>query len=309
MNISREDVEPILNKYCDREFEKINNIDFPPLREHPITEKNMTDEFDRLVKRDDFKLSNVGGSKIISYFHPSIIKANRHSYLSPYDYWQKLKTDKNLFRRFYSNRLRCSDWFKEHDNMKYIQEGYVPDFIYGIGLSTSKTAPKVSVFSPKLAKTLIVRYLADCDTVFDPFSGFSGRMLGTMASGKKYIGQDLNAEHIDESNKIVSFLKDNGKAFKDPVLKVMDIFDDGRNEYDSLFTCSPYGNKEIWNGDGDKDLTCEQWIDICLEKYKCKKYLFVTDSSCGKYKEFAVDEIVNKSHFSVNKEYIILICR
>ena len=45
--------------------------------------------------------------------------ANRKGCLSPYDYWQKLKTDKELFKTFYENRLRCSDWFNEKQGANF----------------------------------------------------------------------------------------------------------------------------------------------------------------------------------------------
>ena len=32
------------------------------------------------------------------------------------------------------------------------------------------------------------------------------------------------------------------------------------------FTCSPYSDKEVWN-DTDANKTCDEWIDICLNKY------------------------------------------
>ena len=47
-------------------------------------------------------------------------------------------------------------------------------------------------------------------------------------------------------------------------------------------------------------------IDVCIDKFKCKAYLFVVDYTC-KYKQFIVDTIENKSHFGTNFENIILI--
>lgn len=308
MNISREEAEPIIEKYIDREFEKIQKIDFPPMRSQVITEKSLVNEYINLRKGMDFKLTNICDSKYIAYFHKSIITASREGCDSPYEYWNKLKKDKVLFRKFYSNRLRCSDWFKEHDNMKYLYEGYVPDFIYGIGLTTSMTAPKVSTFSPKLAKMLIMKYLGSYSTIFDPFSGFSGRMLGALACGKKYIGQDLNEDHIEESKQMLKFIKDHNQTEDIQCeLRTQDIFEDSKCEYECLFTCSPYGNKEKWNGDNDKNLSCDDWIDVCLEKYDCEAYLFVTDGDITKYKKYEVGELVNTSHFGTNKECILLI--
>ena len=40
------------------------------------------------------------------------------------------------------------------------------------------------VFKPYLAKYLISEFLPDSNIIFDPFSGFSGRMLGAASLGK-----------------------------------------------------------------------------------------------------------------------------
>ena len=75
----------------------------------------------------------------------------------------------------------------------------------------------------------------------------------------------------------------------------------------ALFTCPPYGGKEHWNKNNDEvEMSCDEWIDICLDKYKVNKYLFVVDKT-EKYKNNIVETIENKSHFGTNYEYVILI--
>ena len=90
------------------------------------------------------------------------------------------------------------------------------------------------------------------------------------------------------------------------MLKQHNIFEYENESYECLFTCPPYSNKENWNGDADVDKTCDEWIDICIEKFKCKAYLFVVDDT-HKYKKFIVDTIENKSHLGTNFEKVILI--
>ena len=51
--------------------------------------------------------------------------------------------------------------------------------------------------------------------------------------------------------------------------------------------------------------TCDEWIDLCLEKFpNCKEYIFIVDES-KKYEY--TDDIVNRSHFGKNKEHYIKI--
>ena len=53
-------------------------------------------------------------------------------------------------------------------------------------------------------------------------------------------------------------------------------------------------------------MDCDQWIDECIKRFNCKKYLFVVDKT-EKYKENIVEEIKNNSHFGSKIEYVILI--
>ena len=167
------------------------------------------------------------------------------------------------------------------------------------GLSISGIAPKVSIFNPYLAKYIVNKYLNDFDTVFDPFSGYSGRLLGCASLGKRYIGQDINKTAVEESNQIIDFFN---------LSNISCVTNDSKitsGTYDCLFTCPPYSDKEIWEDTLDIH-SCDEWIDICLKNYHCKTYIFVVDDT-EKYKDNIVEIIHNKSHFTDNYEYIIKI--
>lgn len=88
---------------------------------------------------------------------------------------------------------------------------------------------------------------------------------------------------------------------------IISILTDTPKSFETLFTCPPYGGKEHWNENNDEiEKSCDEWIDICLEKYDCKKYLFVVDKT-EKYSHYIVEQIENKSHFGSNKELVLLI--
>ena len=227
-------------------------------------------------------LSSKDDLNIIRYFHKSIYDASYKKYLSPKEAWK----DKNLILKSALNRL------------KYVKSCTPADILQGFNVA--KIAPKVSVFRPKLAEKLIAAYLNDYNQIFDPFSGFSGRMIGAMNSSKQYIGQDINKDHVRESNEIIQY-----KNYVNCQVVQQDILTDSNKSYECLFTCPPYGNKEHWN-ENEVEKSCDEWIDICLEKYKCKKYLFVVDKT-DKYKDYIVETIENKSHFGMNYEKVVLI--
>ena len=220
----------------------------------------------------------------IRYFHKSIFEATRKGKLSPLQAW----FDKTLVKKAAANRL------------KYVGRCRPSDIV--LSFSIAHIAPKISVFKPSTAQYLINKYLKDSETIFDPFSGFSGRLLGAFRCNKTYIGQDINEKHVNEANEIMEDLK-----IANCSVSCQNILTDTEKTYDSLFTCPPYGGKEHWSENNDEiEKSCDEWIDICMQKYRCQKYLFVVDST-EKYKDSIVETLQTKSHLGLREEYVILI--
>ena len=309
-NCTKEYSAQLVEKYWEKEFNKIQAYDFPPTREFEITDKECANEVHNLETKDN---NWKTASKLIIKYHKSLRYANQNKCLSPYNFWQQIKKDPEKFKKFYENRLRCSDWFKEKNgqNEHFLHEGFVPLFIYGIGMTTSRKAGFVSYFKPSLAKKIIKQYLNEFNTIFDPCSGYSGRMMGSVALGKDYIGQDVNDSSVKESLEIFDFMK---KHLKNKSVQVNISVKDSletTGDYDCLFTCPPYGDKEEWvDSSGRKitsDMSCDMWIEEFLKNYNCKRYVFVVDDILDRYKPFVKEELVNTSHFGSNKEYIVVI--
>lgn len=200
--------------------------------------------------------------------------------LSPVECWKH----KDLIEKSVRNRII----YKSNLSSQQIARGF----------NISNIAKTVSVFNPIFAKHILQKYAAEYDKIFDPFSGFSGRMLGACACGKQYIGQDINETHVKESNEIIKKFDLNATVIQN------DIFE-SIGTYDCLFTCSPYNLKEIWN-ENETNLSCDEWIGECLKRFTCKRYIFVVDSTT-KYKDYVVESLNNSSHFGVNNEYILVI--
>ena len=238
--------------------------------------------------RRSLSLNNREGDRLINHFHHSIYQASRRGRISPYEAWYDDKLLKDVIR----NRMIYINTINPN---KILQ-----------GFNASHIAPRVSVFSAGRAKLLIHKYLNDMNEIFDPFSGFSGRMLGAISLGKRYIGQDISEIHVKESSMIIEFIKSIGVSPEVYLQQKNILYSTG--EYECLFTCSPYSDKEKWFEVKTIKKSCDDWIYECLSRFKCKKYLFVVDNT-EKYKDYIVDEIINKSHFGTNKEYVILIKR
>lgn len=294
-------VDIIIEKHYKKEFKKIQNIKFPKTTVYDITLESCLKEFNNLCKNTYLK-TNQTNSYIIKYFHKNIIYAKKKKSLSPYDGWINIKSNIESFKKYYKNRLIYSTYYK--NNIDDFINGIIPEHVLGYGLTASSIYPFVSTFKPTLAKYIIKNYLNEYDTIFDPFSGYSGRMLGTLACNKNYIGQDLCKDTVNESNEIYNFLKPYIKNTVD--IKCKDSINE-TGEYECLFTCPPYNDLENWPDIELKNYSCDEWIDICLKNYKCNKYVFVVDNKIEKYKKYIVDSIENKSHLSTNIEYIVII--
>ena len=278
---------------CFKEILKIFDVDYDSWVQHIIDNlpkefpypkysmKRMQTDWNHLQNWTYNRLSNVGNS-IVKNYHKSIWAAHVGHNISPVECWN----DKKLLEKTVKNRIIYSSTLSSQSIVA--------------GFDICKTAPKVSVFRPILAKHLIETYLNDCQEIFDPFSGFSGRMLGTCALGKKYIGQDINQTHVQESNEIIKDFDLNASVVCKDILE-------SSGKYESLFTCSPYRLKEVWN-ENELDKTCDDWVDECLKRFDCHVYLFVVDETV-KYKNDIVEIIENKSHFGSNKEYVICLTR
>ena len=228
------------------------------------------------------------GDTVVAHFHSSIWHDHRDGELSPYDAWQ----DVDIIWEVIQNRVI----FQRNLTLPKILQG----------LNVTKKAPKVSVFSPGRAKIIAAKYLSNFDTVFDPFSGYSGRMLGVVSLGKKYIGQDISMAHVNESNQMIKWFHNLNLTFNATVTQADTTKTAGT--YPCLFTCSPYALKEQWQDVPAVPLTCDDWIDICLKNFVCSRYVFVVDTT-EKYKPYATDVIGNRSHFGKNTELVIVMDR
>lgn len=274
-------------------FNQMRSIDFPyPEYSH----SELIRSYNQLLRLNDNKYltlstRNREGDRLITNFHRSIYHAHKKGKPSPYEAWY----NDDLLMKCIENRTIYRSVL---DKNKILQ-----------GFNVSKIAPKVSVFSAGRAKLLIHKYLMDYDEIFDPFSGFSGRMLGAISLDKKYIGRDISYVHIKESMMLVNFLSMCKTHFNIlcPDIEVANIMSIS-GEYECLFTCPPYGMKEIWQGEICDSRSCDDWIDICLCNFRCERYLFVVDKT-EKYQNNIVDVILNRSHFGKNNEYIVLLDR
>lgn len=261
-------------------FQWCRSIEFP----YPqYTEIRMKKDYAKLCKYDYpvYRPNARLGDSIIQQFHRSIYDARVGNYVSPKEAWY----DDELLKKVILNRL--------------IYKNDVDPFKILKGFNISKICPRVSVFNPVLAKHIVQVYLNEFSEVFDPFSGFSGRMIGTSSCGKIYIGQDLNETAVKESNQIIEFLQlQNCSVSNKDILQ-------SSGTYECLMTCPPYGSKEHYSTESVIK-SCDEWIDEIMQRFVCKRYAFVVDET-ENYKDYIKEDIKSISHFSKTVEHLIVI--
>lgn len=262
-------------------FRWCRSISFPYPK---YDDKRMHKDYEALCKYNAVKYTPTSqlGNSIIDNFHLSLYDAHVGNYTSPKTAWN----NDTLLKKVIANRLIYKNNVDPHKILK--------------GFNISKICPCVSKFNPVLARYLILKYLDKYNYVFDPFSGFSGRLLGTLSCNKHYIGQDLNENAVDESNQIIKFLN----AAENAEITVKDILQ-SQGKYECLLTCPPYYTKETYNKE-DVFKTCDEWIAECLQRFDCNRYVFVVDQTF-KYKNYIVEEIKHTSHLTKTKEQVIVI--
>lgn len=248
------------------------------------TEKRMKKDYENLCGRwtTSYNPYDLTGISIVRNYHPSVYHCHVSNHVSPFDAWN----DDALLKKCIANRL-------------IYQNDVDPSKVLA-GFNISKIAPKVSVFNPVLARYLVSKYLNSFSEIFDPFSGFSGRMLGVCSTGKKYVGQDANEISVSESCNIIhDFHLDAEIACKDSMIT--------SGTYECLLTCPPYDSTEIYFEDMILQ-NCDEWIDTILQNFSCKRYVFVVNKTT-KFQDYIVEELPARSHFRSNSEYVVVMNR
>jgi hypothetical protein len=116
----------------------------------------------RAYETKDYNTQKMPANSLMTRFHPSLYHNHLSGKISPYDAW----SDPVLLWKCIENRFV----YKSQLSTQQIARGF----------EKNKLAPRVTVFQPAHARYLLQKYGGEFETVIDPFSGFSGRMLGTL---------------------------------------------------------------------------------------------------------------------------------
>lgn len=142
-------------------------------------------------------------------------------------------------------------------------------------LSFIDTQLVYNILSPAIIKMIINKYINDCKCIYDPNCKYGEIILGSISCNKKIRFHSDN-EFLIENNNMINFLREYEIKF------------DIDNDFDCIFT----------------NVSDDEEIDNFINKYKCEKYLFITEST-NKYVSYIKETF--KFKYKVNDKFLIII--
>jgi len=104
-----------------------------------------------------------------------------------------------------------------------------------------------SIFRPTVANWVYRSHCPPGGTVWDPCSGYGGRLLGAFTAGVRYIATDVEKETVEGNRSLAQDLGYEGHSIE---LCPAERFDPGT--VDLVFTSPPYFDREIYSGKDDQ---------------------------------------------------------
>ena len=155
--------------------------------------------------------------------------------------------DDKILKRIIENRLGL-DWLDADKNGPGVNEAFNLSFkmIACQGQRSMRLVNATSMFKPTVSKFMALKYSNENDTIFDYSCGFGGRLLGTMAANRKYIGTDpLTTEELENMATFLQFKKDRYALIKSG----SENYRGDENSVDLSYSSPPYLAQEVYSSD------------------------------------------------------------
>ena len=165
----------------------------------------------------------------------------------------------NSFKSLWSNPKNLEKILRW--NRKSHSTPYLSELKRGIYFCCGLT--KNTMYRPHLAKMICDSH--DGNVVLDPCAGWGGRMLGSIASGKKYIGFEPCHETYENLKRLQSYLELKNVFLYEDVAENMNRYD--FEDVDIILTSPPYFNLEIYSNKGSetKYTKYSDWLSKWLQ--------------------------------------------
>ena len=241
-----------LNNYlCKKEPKLLNKaVEYYQSRGFPyfnISEDYLHKEFDKLKKfntdylwktNDTLKYLDVG-NHIFKHFMLHMVEA-KFRQISPLEVFNNYMQLRSVLE--YTLKLR---------------KPILPDFVYDNLIYFNGG---VVGFPCSVAKAIADKYCIENGLIVDPCSGWGGRLLGSVNSGKRYIGFDAWEKTVTCSEKIIEFFKiDSAKVVNSGFIPEKAPLD-----CDLVFTSPPYFDLEIYG----RSLSKKEWLSLMVSIFR-----------------------------------------
>jgi len=218
---------------------------------------------------------NMLGLNLVNFYHPQMWSVPCGTSPTPLTvFWDDELLTKAIFKRINNSDTKLQPF----NIRKAIQ-------VFG--------GYRVSNFRPTVAKYIYEKYCPKGGVVLDPCAGYSGRLLGALASSTvaSYVGYDPDKRQIMGG---VRLFEDVMPAIPKVIMDV-DLwqmpFEESQIEsqqFDLVFTSPPYFDKEMYSDDHTQSYvrfpTYEQWADGFL-------FTLISNSYCA---------LKNGGYFAIN---------
>lgn len=203
----------------------------------------------------------------------------------------KVNGNMSCFEAFNTESIR---WKMIKNRINY-SGGFIDSKQILTALNVTRTCKQPSWFSKSFAKYIINKYITS-EIVVDPFAGWGARYDASLELNKTYIGCDLNRELVDWHNSL-------GRNIEYGDAKTFTY----ANRC-SVFICPPYQDIEKYFDTQDINTTQCEWLSIVMKNIpNAKEYVMVCKVVDPGWEKYIVEIKENKSHFGLNKEYVLKI--
>lgn len=203
---------------------------------HVYTDNQLIKEYKRVT--------SLPGSYTVYNRNKNILHFQPHFYEKE----MKMLKDKNIWNKLYANRIKHIGKDANKISLK--------DMLRGFKISGKYVG--YSHFSAGVIKKFIEDYQST--QIYDPCSGWGHRLLGT--GNTPYIYNDIWNKSVEGVKKMIAFHNIQNKiVYNNDCTK----FTPPEN-YDAVFTCPPYGNKEIYSTGEYKEQEYTAMIDNMIKQ-------------------------------------------
>lgn len=157
----------------------------------------------------------------------------------------------NRYEAFVGSVSAYESWHREGDlkrAIKYQLRVGDPVLPHRVLRAITMQVRTPTIFRPAVAKFVAEKLCRTGGLVYDPCSGYGGRLLGTLAAGRRYMATDVEARTVEGNKRLAEALglSSEVELHESPA----ELFDIPEGEIDLVFTSPPYYTKE-WYSMGD----------------------------------------------------------